>query len=79
MTTNIQNYSVLGKTATSIKFIPLTYELGSTSVSVVYQLMDSGNAIICNGSVRLTDISDWGTNDSVIVAKVLTALSLTAA
>jgi hypothetical protein len=79
MTTNIQNYSILGKTATSIKFIPMTYELGATSVSVIYQLMDSGNAIICSGAVRLTDISDWGTNDSVIVTKVLTALGLTAA
>jgi hypothetical protein len=79
MTTDIQNYSVLGKTATSIKFIPVTYELGSTAVSVIYQLMDSGNAIICTGSIKLTDISDWGTNDSVIVTKVLTALGLTTA
>jgi hypothetical protein len=78
-TININQVTVLGKTATKLVLAPVFYTLNSSSVNIGYELRDNNNAFIVSGKVNISDVSNWGTDDSVLISAVLTALSLTAA
>lgn len=78
-TININQVTVLGKTATKLVIAPVFYTLNSSSVNIGYELKDSNDTLIVTGKVAISDISNWGTDDSVLISAILTALSLTAA
>jgi len=78
-TININQVTVLGKTATKLVLAPVFYTLNSSSVNIGYELRDNNNAFIVSGKVNISDVSNWGTDDSVLISAVLTALSLTTA
>jgi hypothetical protein len=78
-TISINAVSIIGKTGVTLSIFSVNYQLNSTLVKVVFQILDSNNVAICSGDRILTSISDWGTDDSVLISKVLTALGLTAA
>lgn len=78
-TVNINQVTVLGKAATKLVIAPVFYTLNSASVNVSYELKDASDVLIVSGRVNITDITNWGTNDSVLINAILSALSLTAA
>jgi hypothetical protein len=78
-TININQVNLLGKTATKLVLAPVFYTLNSSSVNVNYELKDSSDELIVSGRVVISNISNWGTDDSVLISAILTALSLTAA
>jgi hypothetical protein len=78
-TISINPITILGKTGVTLSIFSVHYKLNSTSVNVIFQILDSNDVSICSGDRLLTSISDWGTDDSVLIGKVLTALGLTAA
>lgn len=78
-TITISPITILGKTGVTLSIFSVNYQLNSTLVKVIFQVLDSNNVAICSGERILTSISDWGTDDSVLIGKVLTALGLTAA
>jgi hypothetical protein len=78
-TININQVTVLGKTATKLVIAPVFYTLNSSSVNIGYELKDNNDTLIVTGKVTISDISNWGTDDSVLISAILTALSLTAA
>lgn len=78
-TVNINQVAVLGKAATKLVIAPVFYTLNSSSVNVSYELKDASDVLIVSGRVNITDITNWGTNDSVLISAILTALSLTVA
>lgn len=78
-TVNINQVTVLGKAATKLVIAPVFYTLNSSSVNVSYELKDASDVLIVSGRVNITDITNWGTNDSVLINAILSALSLNAA
>jgi hypothetical protein len=78
-TININQVTILGKTATKLVIAPIFYTLNSTGVSIGYELRNSDDAFIVSGRTVISDISTWGTDDSVLINAILTALSLTRA
>lgn len=78
-TININQVTLLGKTATKLVLAPVFYTLNSSSVNVNYELKDNTDALIVSGRLTISDVSNWGTDDSVLISAILTALSLTAA
>lgn len=78
-TININQVTILGKTATKLVISPVIYTLNSSSVSISYELKDASDVFIVSGRVNITDITNWGTSDSVLISAILSALSLTAA
>jgi hypothetical protein len=76
---NIQTTTILGNSYNKIYLSPVLYTLNSTEVSVNYEFQNSTGDSILRGKVVVTPISNWGTDDSVVVSAVLTALGLTAA
>jgi hypothetical protein len=71
--------SILGKTGVTLLIYAVNYQLNSTTVNVIFKILDSNNLAICSGDRVISNISDWGTDDSVLINKVLTLLSLTEA
>jgi hypothetical protein len=71
--------SILGKTGVTLLIYAVNYQLNSTTVTVIFKILDSNNLAICSGDRVISNISDWGTDDSVLINKVLTLLSLTEA
>lgn len=78
-TININQVTVLGKIATKLVIAPVFYTLNSSSVNINYELRDNTNTFIVSGRITISDISNWGTDDSVLIGAILSALSLTAA
>lgn len=78
-TININQVTILGKTATKLVIAPVFYTLNSSSVNIAYELKDSSDALVVSGKVNISDVSNWGTDDSVLISAILTTLSLTAA
>ena len=78
-TININQVTLLGKTATKLVLAPVFYTLNSSSVNVNYELKDSSDEHIVSGRIVISNISNWGTDDSVLISAILTALSLTRA
>jgi hypothetical protein len=79
ITININQVTILGKTATKLILSPIAYTLNSSSINIGYELRDSANAFIVAGRTTISDISNWGTDDSVLISSILSSLSLTAA
>ena len=77
-TININQVTVLGKTATKLVIAPIFYTLNSSSVNIGYELKDGNDTFIVAGRTTISDISNWGTDDSVLISAILSALSLTA-
>lgn len=74
---NITPTTVLGKTATQLNLMPFTYSVDTTFVLVNCQLLTEANLPIALIPVKIEDLTTWGTDDSVLVGKILTALNLT--
>ena len=74
---NITPITILGKTATQLLMMPFTYSVDATFVLVNCQLLTEANLVIAMSPVRIEDLTTWGTSDSVLVGKILTALNLT--
>ena len=69
--------TILGKTGVNLTVQAINYQLNSTTVTIMFQILDSSNITVCNGSRVISNISDWGTDDSVLINKLLTLLGLT--
>ena len=76
-TINISPVSLLGKTATKLVIAPIYYTLNSSSVNVTYELKDSNDNFILSGRTTISDISNWGTDDSILISAIINSLSLT--
>jgi len=76
---NIQPITILGSSYNKIYISPVLYTLNSNEVSVNYEFQNSTGDIVLRGKVNVTPISNWGTDDIVIIGAVLTALGLIAA
>jgi isopentenyl phosphate kinase len=75
----LEPISILNKTGVTLVIHAVNYQLNSTTVNVLFKILDSNNISICSGDRVISDISDWGTDDSVLINKVLTLLGLTEA
>ena len=78
-TININQVTLLGKAATKLVIAPVFYTLNSSSVNINYELRDNNDTFVVSGRVTISDVSNWGTDDSVLIGAILSALSLTAA
>jgi len=78
-TISLEPISILGKTGVTLLIYAVNYQLNSTTVNVIFKILDSNNLPICSGDRVISNISDWGTDDSVLINKVLTLLGLTEA
>lgn len=78
-TININQVTILGKNITKLVISPVFYTLNSSSVNICYELKDNTDTFVFSGRVTISDVSNWGTDDSVLISAILTALSLTAA
>jgi hypothetical protein len=76
---SITPVNLLGKTGVNLIIHAVDYQLNSTVVTILFKILDSNNIAICNGSRTITDISDWGTDDMVLINKLLTTLGLSLA
>ncbi len=76
-TIQITPITILGKTGVNLTIQAINYQLNSTTVTMMFQVFDSSSVAICSGSRVISNISDWGTDDSVLVNKLLTQLGLT--
>jgi hypothetical protein len=74
---SIEPTAILGKTGVTLSIHAVNYQLNSTTVNIIFRLLDSNNLAICSGERIISDISDWGTDDDVLINKVLTSLGLT--
>lgn len=74
---NITPITILGKTATQLLMMPFTYSVDASFVLVNCQLLTETNLTIVMTPVRIEDLTTWGTDDNVLVGKILTALNLT--
>lgn len=76
---NIQAQTILGKSYSKIFISPVSYALNGSNVTVPYEFCDVDGFPEIKGRVIIQPVSNWGTDDNVIVNATLAALGLTAA